>query len=129
MNKTAIAAMSAALAAVAGTNDWENPAVNSRNREPARAYSMPLATVAAALTGDLEPATPFRKSLNGTWKISWCGNPDLRPRDFWKTDFDDADWFAVESVVEERQVRDLIPVLRAAGATGIIELPLNKVIF
>ncbi len=41
----------------------------------------------------------------------------------------DPDWFAVESVVEERQVRDLIPVLRAAGATGIIELPLNKVIF
>ena len=41
----------------------------------------------------------------------------------------DADWFAVESVVEERQVRDLIPVLSAAGATGIIELPLNKVIF
>ena len=41
----------------------------------------------------------------------------------------DADWFAVESVVEERLVRDLIPVLRAAGATGIIELPLNKVIF
>ena len=41
----------------------------------------------------------------------------------------DADWFAVESVVEEHQVRDLIPVLRAAGATGIIELPLNKVIF
>jgi len=41
----------------------------------------------------------------------------------------DAEWFAVESVVEEHQVRDLIPVLRAAGATGIIELPLNKVIF
>ena len=31
--------------------------------------------------------------------------------------------------MEERQVRDLIPVLSAAGATGIIELPLNKVIF
>ncbi len=41
----------------------------------------------------------------------------------------DAEWFAVESVVDEHQVRDLIPVLRAAGATGIIELPLNKVIF
>ena len=41
----------------------------------------------------------------------------------------DADWFAVESVVEERQVRDLVPVLKAAGATGIIELPLNKIIF
>ena len=41
----------------------------------------------------------------------------------------EADWFAVESVVEEHKVRDLIPVLRNAGATGIIELPLNKVIF
>ena len=41
----------------------------------------------------------------------------------------DADWYAVESVVEERLVRDLVPVLKAAGATGIIELPLNKIIF
>ena len=42
---------------------------------------------------------------------------------------EDADWFAVESVVEEKVVRDIVPPLRAAGATGIIELPLNKVIF
>ena len=41
----------------------------------------------------------------------------------------DADWFAVESVVEEKKVRDIIPQLKAAGATGIIELPLNKIIF
>lgn len=41
----------------------------------------------------------------------------------------DADWFAIESVVEEKVVRDIVPPLRAAGATGIIELPLNKVIF
>ena len=41
----------------------------------------------------------------------------------------DADWFAVEAVVEEKVVRDIVPPLRAAGATGIIELPLNKVIF
>ena len=39
------------------------------------------------------------------------------------------DTSAVESVVEEHNVRDLTPVLRNAGATGIIELPLNKVIF
>ena len=42
---------------------------------------------------------------------------------------DDADWCAVESVVEERQVRDLIPELKKHGATGIIELQLNKIIF
>ncbi len=41
----------------------------------------------------------------------------------------DETWFAVESVVEERIVRDIVPPLLAAGATGIIELPLNKVIF
>ena len=41
----------------------------------------------------------------------------------------DENWFAVESVVEEKQVRDLIPELTKNGATGIIELPLNKIIF
>ncbi|MBM4143853.1 MAG: ATP phosphoribosyltransferase [Lentisphaerae bacterium] len=37
-------------------------------------------------------------------------------------------WAAVESVVEEAVVREIIPRLKAAGAEGIIELPLNKVI-
>ena len=41
----------------------------------------------------------------------------------------DENWYAVESVVEEHKVRDLIPCLTKAGATGIIELPLNKIIF
>ncbi len=38
------------------------------------------------------------------------------------------DWVAVETVSDERQVRELIPELRARGAEGIIEFPLNKVI-
>ena len=38
-------------------------------------------------------------------------------------------WVAVETVIPEHEVRDLIPALRAAGAQGIIELALNKVIF
>ena len=41
----------------------------------------------------------------------------------------DSGWYAVESVVEEQKVRDLIPALKKAGATGLIELPLNKIIF
>lgn len=41
----------------------------------------------------------------------------------------DENWYAVESVVDERLVRDLIPQLKAAGATGIIELALNKIIY
>ncbi len=37
-------------------------------------------------------------------------------------------WLAVESVVEERVVRDIIPKLKQAGAEGIIELPINKIV-
>ncbi len=37
-------------------------------------------------------------------------------------------WSAIETVVDESKVRDLIPKLKRAGAEGIIELPLNKVI-
>jgi ATP phosphoribosyltransferase len=39
-----------------------------------------------------------------------------------------SDWFAVESVVDTQVVRDLIPKLLRAGAEGIIEYPLNKVV-
>ena len=38
------------------------------------------------------------------------------------------DWFAVESVIAEATVRDLIPKLLAACAVGIIEYPLNKIV-
>ncbi|MCK4324614.1 MAG: ATP phosphoribosyltransferase, partial [Armatimonadetes bacterium] len=38
------------------------------------------------------------------------------------------DWVAVETIVESALVRDLIPRLKAAGAQGIIEYPLNKMI-
>lgn len=39
-----------------------------------------------------------------------------------------SDWLAVESVIDTSVVRDLIPRLIKAGAEGIIEYPLNKVI-
>ena len=39
-----------------------------------------------------------------------------------------ATWFSVESVINESVVRDLIPMLINAGADGIIEYPLNKVV-
>ena len=38
-------------------------------------------------------------------------------------------WFAVETVIDEKVVRTLIPKLKKAGAEGIIEFPLNKVIY
>ena len=41
----------------------------------------------------------------------------------------DDGWFAIETVIDEKVVRVLIPVLKQAGAQGIIEYPLNKVIY
>ena len=38
-------------------------------------------------------------------------------------------WVAVETIIEEHVVRELIPQLKAAGAEGIIEYPLNKVVY
>jgi ATP phosphoribosyltransferase len=40
----------------------------------------------------------------------------------------DADWVAVNTIIEERTVRDLIPKLKAARAQGIVEYPLNKIV-
>jgi ATP phosphoribosyltransferase len=40
----------------------------------------------------------------------------------------DDDWVAVNTIVEERTVRDLIPKLKTANAQGIVEYPLNKIV-
>jgi ATP phosphoribosyltransferase len=40
----------------------------------------------------------------------------------------DDEWVAVNTIIEERTVRDLIPKLKAARAQGIVEYPLNKIV-
>lgn len=40
----------------------------------------------------------------------------------------DPDWVAVNTVIEEHTVRDLIPKLKSAGGQGIVEYPLNKIV-
>jgi len=39
-----------------------------------------------------------------------------------------SDWYSVETIATEKEVRVLVPKIQALGATGIIEYPLNKVI-
>ena len=38
-------------------------------------------------------------------------------------------WISVETIIDESVVRTLIPRLKKAGASGIIEYPLNKVVY
>ena len=40
----------------------------------------------------------------------------------------DGEWVSINTVLEERTVRELIPKLKAAGGQGIVEYPLNKVV-
>ena len=40
----------------------------------------------------------------------------------------DKGWVAIEVIIDEKVVRDIIPDLKRAGAQGIVEYPLNKVI-
>ncbi len=40
----------------------------------------------------------------------------------------DSEWVAVNTIIEERTVRDLIPRLKGARAQGIVEYPLNKIV-
>jgi ATP phosphoribosyltransferase len=44
------------------------------------------------------------------------------------SDLSDPEWVAIETVIDESVVREIIPELKQAGAQGIIEYPLNKVI-
>jgi len=41
----------------------------------------------------------------------------------------DPGWFSLEVIVEEKKVREMVPLLKKAGAGGIIEYPLNKLIY
>jgi ATP phosphoribosyltransferase len=41
----------------------------------------------------------------------------------------DDGWVALETILKEKEVRAMIPQLKRAGASGIIEYPLNKVIY
>ncbi len=40
----------------------------------------------------------------------------------------DAEWVAVNTIIEEPAARELIPRLKAARAHGIVEYPLNKIV-
>lgn len=44
------------------------------------------------------------------------------------SELSNSEWVAVNTILEETVVRDVIPRLKAAGGTGIVEYPLNKVV-
>ena len=62
-----------------------DPEVFAFNRKTAHSDHPYYETLEEA---QVQGAMPLRQSLNGTWLFSYAGNPGLRVKDFYKTDFD-----------------------------------------
>ena len=69
------------------THEWEDETVNAINKEKAHSTYMPYATTQEAMK-DVWAASPYYQNLNGTWKFNWVKHPDMRPKDFYKNDFE-----------------------------------------
>ncbi len=80
--------------------DWENPQLTGVNNEPPHATMVvcPDAKIARQIefVGNRERVkSPFYRSLNGDWKYHYSSNHLARVSDFWKPDFNDADWSVI----------------------------------
>lgn len=64
------------------------------------------------------PERSFKRILS---LLSAMHSPTVAP-------LSDTGWYAIDVVIDERTVRDIIPKLKSAGASGIVEYQLNKVI-
>ncbi len=72
-------------------HDWENEAVLEINREAPRADFIPYQTDKQALLG-IRKDSPWYMSLDGNWDFDWVPRPELRPQNFYRTDFNDSHW-------------------------------------
>ncbi|HEX2974443.1 MAG TPA: beta-galactosidase, partial [Bacteroidales bacterium] len=69
----------------------ENPQILGINKLPAHATLMPYATVDDALALKRHSSV-FCRSLNGMWKFNFVTWPQMRPADFYKTEYDVSAW-------------------------------------
>jgi beta-galactosidase len=72
-------------------HDWENPLINSINREPMHATLMPYESLEKALTARRFESA-FCKTLNGQWKFNWVRKPADSPNGFFAPNFADSAW-------------------------------------
>ncbi|MET9158207.1 glycoside hydrolase family 2 TIM barrel-domain containing protein [Streptomyces parvulus] len=71
--------------------EWNDFGVFRLGTEPPHATLMPYRDAEQALAGD-RTRSPYRLSLDGTWKFAYTDRPEDRDADFHRTDTDDGDW-------------------------------------
>ncbi len=104
---------------IANKAAWADPAKRKK-----------IETIALMLRGALEAGSKVglklnlpRASLeNVIARLPALRNPTISP-------LSNPDWVALETIIDESVVREIIPVLKSYGAEGIVEYPLNKVVY
>ncbi|HVS52920.1 MAG TPA: ATP phosphoribosyltransferase [Opitutaceae bacterium] len=104
---------------IANRQSWANPAKRKK-----------IETIALLLRGALEAESKVglkmnlpRRALESVVKaLPALRNPTI-------SQLSSADWVALETIIDESVVREIIPQLKALGAEGIVEYPLNKVVY
>ena len=103
---------------IANKKAWENP--KKREKIEQIALLLQAALVADKLVG-IKMNVPENKIAKIVALLPSLNAPTV-------ASLYQSDWFSVETIVETSFVRDLVPKLLKAGAEGIIEYPLNKVL-
>ena len=71
--------------------EWDNPAIVEINKLPARAHFYAFENEEIAVQRDISKSK-YYQLLNGDQKFRWSKCPATRPVDFYKNDFNVADW-------------------------------------
>jgi ATP phosphoribosyltransferase len=104
---------------IANKVSWENPAKRKK-----------IENIALLLTSALEAKSKVGLKLNiekSKLEAILTDLPALRNPTINR--LADESWVAIDTILDEKVVREIIPELKERGAEGIIEYPLNKVVF
>jgi ATP phosphoribosyltransferase len=104
---------------IAGREAWKN--AWKRRKIETMALLLQSALAAEAKVG-LKMNVPRKKLQKILKSLPALRNPTI-------SSLSQTGWVAVETIIDEHVVRELIPQLKDVGAEGIIEYPLNKVVF
>ncbi len=76
--------------------EWQDPNVNAINRTPMHSTFKIFGSEAQAEASYDDEQSPYRLSLNGTWRFNWVENADQRPTDFFSVGYNDRGWDNME---------------------------------
>ena len=71
--------------------EWEDPTIFGINKEPPRAHFFSYENLKLA-SQQIPDRSLYFQSLNGKWKFNFAKNVDQRPKNFFKSNFNDSNW-------------------------------------